>query len=324
MMDNSAVVLHKGKDKAIKNRHHWIFSGAVKTLPAFENGNILAVRSADGEFLGCAYFNRESSIIGRMISFDDRPPLETLKTNVEQALILRKSFFDDDTNAYRLINGEGDRIPGLIVDRYKDVLVVQVSTLGMEKLKPFLVDLLVQRLSPRSVYEKSNLPSRREEGLPMFEGLLYGEPVRTIEVLENGRRFLIDILESQKTGFYLDQREMRKLVQTLSGGRRVLNAFSYTGSFSVFALASPSFPSYAAATSYFLDFKINVTAFTKSGSSSTIRIFFAISFHLLVCLIHPKAARSCQRSFLYPSIPFPGGSVPPPAVGFRVAPGVLW
>jgi 23S rRNA (cytosine1962-C5)-methyltransferase len=237
MMDNSAVILHRGKDKAIKNRHHWIFSGAVKTLPAFENGSILAVRSADGEFLGWAYFNKESSIIGRMISFDDRPPLETLKTNVEQALVLRESFFGDETNAYRLINGEGDRIPGLIVDRYKDVLVVQVSTLGMEKLKPFLIDLLVQRLSPRSVYEKSNLPSRREEGLPMFEGLLCGESVRTTEVLENGLRFLIDIIESQKTGFYLDQREMRKLVRTLSGRRRVLNAFSYTGSFSVFALA---------------------------------------------------------------------------------------
>jgi len=236
-MDKPAVILQPGKDKAIRNHHHWIFSGAVKTLPAFENGSLLPVRSADGEFLGQAYFNKECSIIGRMVSFDDSPPLEVIEKNLGQAVALREAFFEASTNAYRLVNGEGDKIPGLIVDRYRDVLVLQVSTLGLEKLKPFILEVLTRLTAPRSIYEKSNLPSRREEGLPMFEGLLQGEPVGTVEILENGLRFLVDIVHSQKTGFYLDQREMRHLVRSLAAARKVLNAFSYTGGFSVFALA---------------------------------------------------------------------------------------
>jgi 23S rRNA (cytosine1962-C5)-methyltransferase len=236
-MSDSAVILHKGKDKSVKNRHHWIFSGAVKYLPDFENGDILSVESADGEFLGYAYFNKKCSIIGRMISFDTTPPHEALERNIAKAVTMRDIFYDDATSAYRLINGEGDGIPGLIADRYKDVLVLQVSTLGMEKLKPFLLDVF-DRLAPsRSVYEKSNVPSRREEGLPMVEGLLKGESVGLTEFAENGLRFLVDIVQSQKTGFYLDQREMRKLVKSLAKGRKVLNAFSYTGSFSVYSLA---------------------------------------------------------------------------------------
>jgi 23S rRNA (cytosine1962-C5)-methyltransferase len=237
-MEQPAVFLHKGKEKAVKNRHHWIFSGAVKSLPSFfENGSILPVRSADGEFLGHAYFNRECSIIGRMVNFDEKPPLDAIADNLERAIALRRSFADVSTNAYRLVNGEGDGLPGLIADFYRDVLVLQISTLGMERLKPFVLDLVTRRLAPRVIYEKSNLPSRREEGLGMFEGYLWGEPVGPFEILENGLRFLVDIVSSQKTGFYLDQREMRLLVRSLARGRRVLNAFSYTGGFSVFALA---------------------------------------------------------------------------------------
>ena len=236
-MNEPAVILHKGKDKAVRNRHHWIFSGAVRSLPEFENGGILPVRAADGEFLGRAYFNRHCSILGRMLSFDDRPPLEALRENIERAVAMRTSFFDASTTAVRLINGEGDGIPGLIADRYGDVLVVQVSTLGMDRLKPFVLDVLAKATGARSIYERSNLPSRREEGLPMFEGLLAGDPVGTVEVLENGLRFRVDIVQSQKTGLYLDQRENRRLVRSWAAGRRVLNAFSYTGGFSVFALA---------------------------------------------------------------------------------------
>jgi 23S rRNA (cytosine1962-C5)-methyltransferase len=231
-----SVILHKGKDKAIRNHHHWIFSGAVKSLPDFDNGSLLSVRSSDGEFLGTAYFNKRCSIIGRMVSFDETPPLMAIEQNIDRALALRRSFFRADTNSFRLINGEGDSVPGLIVDRYNDVLVLQVSTLGMERLKPVVVKGLLKRLSPRLVYEKSNLPSRREEGLHDWEGLLAGEPVERVEILENGLRFIVDLIHSQKTGFYLDQRENRRLVGSLAKDRRVLNCFAYTGAFSVFAL----------------------------------------------------------------------------------------
>jgi 23S rRNA (cytosine1962-C5)-methyltransferase len=234
---STSVVLHRGKDKAIRNHHHWIYSGAVKFLPDFEAGSILPVRSEDGDLLGHAYFNAHGSIIGRMLSFGSDPPLVALEKNIAEALTLRRSFFDAGTNAFRLINGEGDRVPGLIVDRYDDVLVIQISTLGMERLKPVVLDILVKLSRPRSVYEKSNSPSRREEKLPPKEGLSWGEPVQTIKIMENGFRFEVDIVQSQKTGFYLDQREMRKFVRPLSAGRKVLNAFAYTGGFSVFALA---------------------------------------------------------------------------------------
>jgi 23S rRNA (cytosine1962-C5)-methyltransferase len=232
-----SVVLKPGRDKAIRNHHHWIFSGAIQTLPEFENGSILPVHSADGDMLGHAYFNRGSSIAGRMVSFGDTAPEDVIRENVERALELRRRFFDPAvTNARRLINAEGDFVPGLIADLYDDVLVLQVATLGMERLKPFLLEILVKNLTPRSVYEKSNLPSRREEGLREFEATLYGEPVDQVKILEEGLSFLVNITASQKTGFYLDQREMRKLVREQAAGRRVLNAFAYTGAFSVYAL----------------------------------------------------------------------------------------
>jgi 23S rRNA (cytosine1962-C5)-methyltransferase len=232
-----SVILKPGRDKAIRNRHHWIFSGAIKSLPEFENGGILPVRSAGGDLLGHAYFNRDASIAGRMVSFGDTPPEDAIRQNVERAIELRRRFFDPAvTNAYRLINAEGDFIPGLVADIYDDVLVLQVGTLGMDRLKPFLLELLVEKLKPRSVYEKSNLPSRREEGLPDYEATLYGEPVEQVRIMEEGLPFLVDITDSQKTGFYLDQREMRKLVREQAAGRSVLNAFAYTGAFSIYAL----------------------------------------------------------------------------------------
>jgi 23S rRNA (cytosine1962-C5)-methyltransferase len=236
-MTEPAAILKKNKEKAIRQRHHWIFSGAVQKLPDFDDGDILPVESSAGEILGYAYFNRKSAIVARMLSFGRTPPLEAVEKNLAAAILLRKKLVEPNTNAYRLVNGEGDGLPGLVVDRYADVLVVQVATLGMEKLKPLILDRLTAALSPRSIYEKSSLPTRREEGLADFEGLLYGEEVREVTVHEDGHRFLVEIPGSQKTGFFLDLREMRRLVRSLASGRKFLNAFCYTGSFSVAALA---------------------------------------------------------------------------------------
>ena len=232
-----SVILKPGRDKAVRNRHHWIFSGAVASLPDFENGSILPVRSAGGDLLGHAYFNRKASITGRMVSFGDAAPEDAIRQNVEKALELRRRFSDPAvTNAYRLINAEGDFLPGLVADLYNDVLVLQVGTLGIEKLKPLFLELLVEKLKPGSVYEKSDLPSRREEGLKDYEAALYGKSVEKVQILEEGLPFLVNIAGSQKTGFFLDQREMRKLAREQAAGRKVLNAFAYTGAFSVYAL----------------------------------------------------------------------------------------
>ncbi len=236
-MKERTVILKKNRDKPIRQRHHWIFSGAVQSLPDFEDGEILPVAASGGEFLGSAYFNRKSAIIGRMLSFDRTPPLRSIEQRLSEALALRRRLVQPTSNAQRLVNGEGDGMPGLVVDRYDDVLVIQIATLGMERLKSVIVDHLVKALSPRSIYEKSDQPTRREEGLPEFEGRLYGEEVKTVEIREDGLRFLVEIQGSQKTGFYLDLREMRRLVRSVAEGRRVLNCFCYTGGFSAAALA---------------------------------------------------------------------------------------
>ena len=238
MKRDKAVVLKAGKEKAIRNRHHWIFSGAVQSLPVFQDGDLLSVYSADGNLLGSGYFNRQSGIVGRMVAFDATPPLTAIQHQIQQAWHLRQTLIQkNETNAFRLINGEGDGLPGLIVDLYDQVLVIQIGTKGMEILKPWLIDELERLIKPKTIYEKSILPTRREEGLGDSQGLLKGEDLEELTVSENGLSFLVNPKRSQKTGFFLDQREMRQWIRQLSSGKRVLNAFSYTGGFSVYALA---------------------------------------------------------------------------------------
>jgi 23S rRNA (cytosine1962-C5)-methyltransferase len=232
---NKNVRLKAGKEKAILNKHHWIFSGAVAELPPHEPGEILSVESASSQFLGYAYFNKKSSILGRMISFNE-DPLIAIEKSVIAAIAFRKALFGPETTAYRLINGEGDRLPGLIVDRYADTLVIQISTLGMEKLKDFILEILTRELKPQGILEKSLSPSRKEEGLAPLQQTLKGE-VKPVQILENGLKFQVDPINGQKTGFFLDQREMRQFVRENAKNKRVLNCFSYTGGFTVYALA---------------------------------------------------------------------------------------
>ena len=233
-----SAILKQGKEKAILNRHHWIFSGAIDSLPPFEDGEILPVRSFSGALLGSAYFNKHSSIIGRMLAFDGQLPLESLSERLDQAIALRKTLFNnDETNAFRLVNGEGDGLPGLIVDVYNQYLVLQISTKGMDVLRPILVELLDQKLKPHGIYEKSLVPSRKEEGLKEFQGILKGAIPDVLHIKENGLSFTVHFEKSQKTGFFLDHREMRERIRALALGKRVLNAFSYTGGFSIYALA---------------------------------------------------------------------------------------
>ncbi len=274
-----AVVLKPGRDKAVRNKHHWIFSGAIRDLPDFEDGAVLPVHSSGGELLGHGYFNRKSSITGRMIAFGNEPPEAAVRHSVERALALRAKFFDPAvTNARRLINAEGDALPGLIADLYDDVLVIQIATLGMEKLKPLVLDLLTGALRPRTIFERSDLPARREEGLEETEALLAGEPVEKVRILESGISYWVRLVESQKTGFYLDQRESRRLVRECAAGRRVLNAFAYTGSFSVCsllggAIKADSVDSSAAAMTLAQDnFELNGLA-SDSGTFFTADVF---------------------------------------------------
>jgi 23S rRNA (cytosine1962-C5)-methyltransferase len=231
------VILKPGKEKPLLNRHHWVFSGAVQTYPDFSNGDILPVVTAQGHPLGFGYFNRKGAIVGRMISFDATPPLDALKHHLDNALSYRETLKQPHTTAYRLVNGEGDLLPGLIVDRYGDTIVMQLNTLGMDQLRPILVDYFVQKLDPKTIFEKSTGTARKEEGLKDSVQFLYGEQKPFVTILENGLKYNVSLLEGQKTGFFLDHREMRKKIRELSHQKRVLNAFAYTGGFTVSALA---------------------------------------------------------------------------------------
>lgn len=234
---SKSVILKEGKEKSLKRRHPWIFSGAIESAPSFSPGEILPVHSSSGEFLAQAYFHPEVALRGRVLSFNKGKIEDELEKRIREAKGLRERFFDPKlTNAYRLINAEGDGIPGLIVDHYNGHLAIQIGTYGIENLKPFLLDALIRIMQPKSIYEKSSSSSRREEGLNDRVGHLYGEECDQIEILENGIRFYVSIKLGQKTGFFLDQREMRQKIGTLASGRRVLNCFGYTGGFSLYAL----------------------------------------------------------------------------------------
>lgn len=235
---NKKVVLKKGKDFPVKNRHQWIFSGAIEKIDNYENGEILKVYSNDGQLLGHGYFNSKTTIAGRMLNFSKEDPILSIKNNIKEAIVLRSKLVSSDTtNAFRLVNGENDNLPGLIADMYNDTIVIQISTVGMDKLKPLVVSSLLDNLSGiKTIYERSTMPSRRIDGLSDHEGFIHGDEKSKIHILENGLKFEIDIVEGQKTGFFLDMREMRSLIGELSKNKSVLNCFSYSGGFSLYAL----------------------------------------------------------------------------------------
>lgn len=232
------ITLKKGKEKPILFHHHWIFSGAVKSIPSLEQGELVEVYTESNQKLGIAYTNPKGSLFGRMIAFGETSLNHALELAILDALSLRKTLFENsDTNAYRLINGEGDRLPGLIVDRYHDHLVLQIGTRGIDLLKPLILDLLQKNLPEIvCIYEKSDLPTRLQEGLKPEESLLYGTLNPELIAKENGILFKIDIIKGQKTGFFLDQREMRLLIGKLAKNKTLVNCFSYSGGFSLYAL----------------------------------------------------------------------------------------
>ena len=241
------VYLRVGREKAVQNRHPWVYSGAVERIagdPA--DGDVVAVRDAQGQFLAWGYLNRRSQIVVRLLSWEQKESVteDFWQARISSAVARRGALADDvGTTAYRLVHAEADLLPGLIVDRYGDFLVVQCLTLGIARRCPEIVRALVSATSPRGVYERSDVDVRGLEGLPPATGTLYGDdPPTELEILENGYRFLVDIVHGQKTGFYLDQRDNRSALARYAAGREMLNAFAYSGSFSVYAASSGAGP----------------------------------------------------------------------------------
>ncbi|OGP73476.1 MAG: hypothetical protein A2V86_02380 [Deltaproteobacteria bacterium RBG_16_49_23] len=232
------ITLKKGKEKPILRGHPWVFSGAVARAEGdLSPGEIGEVYSGDGNFLGIGQFNPHSQIILRMLT-RRKEVLDSsfFRERLLLADALRERGLKGKANDYRAINGEGDFLPGLIVDRYGETLVIQFLTAGMDRLKGIFLDLLVKHFNPKSIYERSDVPARKEEGLPEAKGLLYGEEVpESVEIEEYECRFRVDVKKGQKTGFYLDQRENRFSLQEVSQGKKILDCFCYSGGFSIHA-----------------------------------------------------------------------------------------
>jgi len=227
---------------SIINRHPWIFSGAIKAIPeGVANGSIVNVTDESGDFVATGSYSTHSLIAVRVFDFH-RIIIDKgwLKGRIHEAHDRRQLLglgVDDTTTGYRVVFGESDWLPGLVIDRYADVLVIQLATAGMAHLRDMIVECLVDLFAPRSIFERSDLPGRREEGLKADTGLRYGENSGLVEFREYGRKYLADVASGQKTGFYLDQRDLRQEVYRLASGKRTIDLFSYTGAAGTAALA---------------------------------------------------------------------------------------
>lgn len=236
------VVLKKGKEKAVLQKHPWVFSGAlgnVKGKPL--NGELVKVLAYDREFLAYGYFNDQSRVAVRLLEWDEKIVIDEKWwiNRIKDAIVARKHILNENTNTCRLIFSESDYLPGLIVDQYDDYLSVQILTEGIEKVKDIILDALVQLVPVKGILDKSDATARAHDGLGISGGsLLRGElPPEFVEVKENGIKYLINILEGQKSGFYCDQRDNRQIVASYTKDKKVLDCFSYSGGFSLNALA---------------------------------------------------------------------------------------
>lgn len=236
----TTVYLKPNREKSVLNRHPWIFTGAVSRVEGTpQSGDEVRVVSAAGKFLARGFFSATSQICCRLLRWEDMAvDQDFLATKIRQAEHLRSGQIAKDTDAYRIVNAEGDGLPGLVVDRYGDLLVVQFSNAGIENWRTQIVAILEELFSPLAIYEKSDGGARAEEVLPARAGVLSGDfNSGAVRIFENGLRYFVDVAGGQKTGFYLDQRENRRFVSGFVAEKKVLNGFAYTGGFTVSALA---------------------------------------------------------------------------------------
>jgi 23S rRNA (cytosine1962-C5)-methyltransferase len=242
------VILKPGREKPVQNRHPWIFSGAIRRVDgAVDDGDLVRVTDARGRYLATGYLNRRSQIVVRLLTWDPDEKVDRVfwRRRLTLASDGRTRLAQDPTtDAYRLVHAEADGLPGLVVDRYGDWLVVQCLTLGMARRRDEIISILADSAHyaqrsmppPAGIYARDDAEVRKKEGLPLENGLLWGaEPPALLEIVEQGRRFLVDVRGGHKTGFYLDQRDNRLKTSAYCAGAELLNTFAYTGGFGVYA-----------------------------------------------------------------------------------------
>ena len=235
-----SIRLKPGKEKSLLRRHPWVFDGAIATGGA-DAGETVRVESSGGQFLGCAAYSPQSKIRARVWSFDEAQRIDaTFFIAACARSISARGLFDIKSDGLRLIHGESDGLPGLVVDRYGDTLVAQFSSCGAERFKAVIVDALLQQTGLTRLYERSDASVRTLEGLPEATGWLAGSGSTEIILTEHDWKLSLDVAQGHKTGFYLDQRDSRHKFSQYArrmGFKRVLNCYCYTGGFTVAALA---------------------------------------------------------------------------------------
>ncbi len=237
-LNRPAITLLKGRSARIRAGHPWVFSNEINMVPevkALPLGQLVTVIDAGGERLGVATFNPHSLIAARMLTLnaDETITADFFATRLRAALALRQSLFDGPY--YRLIHSEADGLPGVVIDRFGAVLSVQVNSAGMERLTPLLLEALEAVLHPEVVVLGNDSPVRTLEGLPLERHVPVGVLSGPVVVEENGVRFLADLMEGQKTGWFFDQRDNRRFMASLAKGRRVLDLYAYGGGFALAA-----------------------------------------------------------------------------------------
>lgn len=234
----NSLILNPGREKSLQHRHPWIFTGAVERIKGEpQSGETVAIRDTHGAFLALAAYSPKSQILGRVWTYRETETVDEafLRARLARAIGLRQELAKV-TDGMRLVHGESDGLPGLVVDRYGDTLVMQVLSAGMERWRGALADLLVELTGCANLYERSDAEVRDLEGLPARSGILRGKLPAPLVIREHGLKFYVDVEKGQKTGFYLDQRDNRRRVGELANDKDVLNCFCYSGGFSLSAL----------------------------------------------------------------------------------------
>jgi 23S rRNA (cytosine1962-C5)-methyltransferase len=237
------ISIKKGKEKAIRQQHPWIFSGAIEKISGNpQNGEVVEVADFQDNFLAYGFYNAQSRVALRVLSWDSNQKIDAnwWRMRIQQAVNARRDLLESkETNTCRLIFSEADFLPGLIVDRYADFLSVQILSSGMEQFKSVWLDELQKLLKPKGIFDRSDANARSHEGMEASSGVLWGEaPPDFIQVMENGIQYEVNIAEGQKSGFYCDQRDNRKKVAAHVQGKKVLDCFCYSGGFTLNALAA--------------------------------------------------------------------------------------
>ena len=241
-MAEAVVVLKKGEGRTIKAGGAWIFDNEIDTITgSFENGDIVIVHDFDGYMMGRGFINTNSKIRVRMLTRDKEQQIDDdfIRMRVKNAWEYRKNvLLPVDLNCCRVIFGEADFLPGLVIDKYDDVLVVESLALGIDKFKIQIVDylkelLLADGFSVRGVYERSDAAVRKKEGMAPYKGFIGDEFDTNVEIVENGVHYMVDVVNGQKTGFFLDQKYNRLAIQRLCKDKKVLDCFTHMGTFAL-------------------------------------------------------------------------------------------